>query len=220
MRTPATARRNWRLPAVATVAAATFALAGCGGGGSSSNGVASLAGSSNTARGGSSTTTLPKGTPTQLLDEWATCMRAHGDPHQADPTIDTNGVIHITAPSGFDSETFKNSVCQSYLSAASTALGGNAATQKPDPAKLLKFARCMRAHGVPDFPDPSGGGLSIGIKPGSDLNPHNATFKAASTTCAKQTGVPAFSGTPQKGSIEIQGNGTNSLTHPAGSGGS
>ena len=27
-----------------------------------------------------------RGNPTQLLDEWATCMRGHGDPSQADPT--------------------------------------------------------------------------------------------------------------------------------------
>jgi hypothetical protein len=31
-----------------------------------------------------------------LLNEWAACMRKHGDPDQADPTIDPSKVIHIT----------------------------------------------------------------------------------------------------------------------------
>jgi hypothetical protein len=30
---------------------------------------------------------LAKGNPTRLVDEWATCMRSHGDPNQVDPTI-------------------------------------------------------------------------------------------------------------------------------------
>ena len=41
-----------------------------------------------------------------MLDEWATCMRAHGDPDQADPTIDANRIIHITwnpaIPGGYE----------------------------------------------------------------------------------------------------------------------
>src|SRR5580693_5116385 len=73
---------------------AVAGLAGCGGSGSPH--VASLGTSGATTPG--STTTLPKGTPTQLLDEWATCMRANGSPGVADPTIDANGVIHITMP--------------------------------------------------------------------------------------------------------------------------
>ena len=74
-------------------ASAAAGVAGCGG--SSSPHVASL-GKQRHQPG--STTTLPKGNPTQLLDEWATCMRANGVPDLADPTIDADGVIHITMP--------------------------------------------------------------------------------------------------------------------------
>ena len=82
-------------------AAAAVGLAACSGGSGSPH-VASLGGSgsgssSGTGSGsGGSTASQPKGNPTQLLDEWAACMRRHGDPGQADPTIDANKVIHIT----------------------------------------------------------------------------------------------------------------------------
>ncbi len=54
--------------------------------------------SSGNGGGGTTTTTLPNGDPTRLLDEWADCMRSHGDPNQADPTVDAYGVININIP--------------------------------------------------------------------------------------------------------------------------
>lgn len=53
----------------------------------------------------------------------------------------------------------------------------------------LKFSQCMRANGVPNFPDPSagGGGIQFGGPPGpgSDLNPRSPAFRAARETCTK-----------------------------------
>jgi hypothetical protein len=47
---------------------------------------------------------------------------------------------------------------------------------------LLKLARCMRAHGVSNFPDPSSsGGLIIP----NDVNTDAPTFKAAQAVCNK-----------------------------------
>jgi hypothetical protein len=55
-------------------------------------------------------------------------------------------------------------------------------------AQALAYSRCMRSHGVSDFPDPTtpaGGGVAFQINggPGSDLNQSNPTFKAASQAC-------------------------------------
>lgn len=197
-------------------AVAAIGLAGCGG--STTPHVASLGSSSGNHNnaGTGSTTTLPRGNPTQLLDEWANCMRSHGDPGQVDPTIDANGVIHITfaatdtGPGAVRLGTNgKDSPCNDFLTAASTALRGGRPIEKPDPAKMEKYSQCMRANGVPDFPDPSsGGGMSIQVHPGSDLDPNNATFQNASKLCAKKTGVPGPGGTPQRGAIEATaGNG-------------
>ena len=214
-------RRSSGIAAIA--AAAALGLAGCGG--SSSPHVASL-GDSNSSDGRSTTTTLPKGNPTQLLDEWASCMRSHGDPNQVDPTIDANKVIHITFPvdaSGNGEVSIgkgSNDPCQAYLTAASTALRGGKPLQKPDPAKLEKFSQCMRAHGIPDFPDPSGAGLQLKSTPGSDLNPANPSFQNASKLCAQKYGLPGLGGgTPQPGSIEATGGG-GPQGGPGGNGGS
>ena len=89
----------------------------------------------------------------------------------------------------------ENGVCGSYLSAAQTALGGGTSSASSDQATALKFAQCMRANGVPDYPDPTGNynNQSIHASSGSDLNPANPTFQAASTLCTNKTGYRANS---------------------------
>ncbi len=47
----------------------------------------------------------------------------------------------------------------------------------------MKYAQCMRAHGVPDFPDPVNGGFHITSGPGSDLDPGSPQFAAADSAC-------------------------------------
>jgi hypothetical protein len=166
--------------------------------------VASLSGSKGPS---TSTTTLPKGTPTELLDEWASCMRTNGYPNLADPTIDSGGAIHITITNATNpsSNPTQNS-CSPYLNGASKALGGGGAGgPKVSPAKLLAFSKCMRAHGISDFPDPSpGGGISIHTQPGSDLNPNDPAFQTAQKACAKATGTNAFNpSAPHPGAIQV-----------------
>jgi hypothetical protein len=49
----------------------------------------------------------------------------------------------------------------------------------------LKYAKCMRAHGVHNFPDPgSGGGLTIDSSSGID--PNSPAFRSAQAACAKE----------------------------------
>ena len=65
---------------------------------------------------------------------------------------------------------------------AATQTSSNAGSTKQNDA--LQFARCMRAHGVGDFPDPSSGGaISISGGPNSDLSPDNPTFQHAQQAC-------------------------------------
>ena len=53
-------------------------------------------------------------------------------------------------------------------------------------AQALQFAQCMRAHGVPNFPDPkvSGNTVEIGGGPNSGIDPNSSTFQAAQQACA------------------------------------
>jgi len=64
----------------------------------------------------------------------------------------------------------------------------------------LRFAACMRSHGLPSFPDPSsgGGGFHIQITPGSGINPFSPAFKAAQSACSKLLpgGGPGANGPP------------------------
>ncbi len=49
----------------------------------------------------------------------------------------------------------------------------------------LDFAKCMRSHGVSNFPDPSAGGAGIRIPvgPGSGINPGSPAFQSAQKSC-------------------------------------
>ena len=56
----------------------------------------------------------------------------------------------------------------------------------------LKFAECMRAHGVPNFPDP---GVPVG-QPGSGINRDSPAVQASEQTCDKLTNNPQPKGSP------------------------
>jgi hypothetical protein len=62
-------------------------------------------------------------------------------------------------------------------------------------AGALAFSKCMRAHGLADFPDPvaTNGGIGIRItqrkgQP-SDLNPNLPQFQGAQKTCQGLLGI-------------------------------
>lgn len=212
-----------------TVLFAVLAAAGVAAcGGSSSPHVASLSGSSGSGghgASGSPTTTLPKGNPTQLLDEWASCMRSHGVPDMPDPTITSSGAVDITLPSDAPNGFFgkgTNNPCDSYLQAASLALNGGKPPQRPDPAKLLKYSQCMQSHGYPEFPDPApDGSLQISVHPGSTMNPGNPAFQNTAKMCSQKAGVRGL-GDPSNapaGAIIVHG-GSGPEGGPGGNGGS
>ena len=54
---------------------------------------------------------------------------------------------------------------------------------------MMAYTRCMRTHGISDFPDPTpnpggpGGSFQFNGGPGSDLNPHNPSYEAANKAC-------------------------------------
>ena len=73
-------------------------------------------------------------------------------------------------------------------------------------AQLESYAKCMRSHGISDFPDPTtspGGGAAIETHggPGSDLDRNNPRFKAANQSC--KSVLPGGSQTPTQSAQEI-----------------
>ena len=81
------------------------------------------------------------------------------------------------------------------LAAACSSPKSPAAGKSPSgvAAKALAYSKCMRRHGISDYPDPTissnGGHTGVGIKIGahagssSDLNPKNPRYQAASRAC-------------------------------------
>jgi len=197
--------RHWRVGNLAfLILAAAVGLAACSGSGSP--GVASLGNGSGNGGESTTATTPPTGNPSHLLDEWAACMRRHGDPNQPDPIIDANKVIDVTFPNSYQStDGGLGGPCAGYMTAAQTSLRGGKPVKSPDQADLVKFAVCMRASGISDFPDPSGKGLVL--KVGGDLNPSNPKFQKATKECAQKTGLPIFGGSPQPGEVKVSGGG-------------
>jgi hypothetical protein len=69
--------------------------------------------------------------------------------------------------------------CGSTGQPSGTATGAANATPGGSD-RALQFARCVRAHGVPNFPDPSPGS---GIQIGPGVNPQSPTFQSAQRAC-------------------------------------
>jgi hypothetical protein len=68
--------------------------------------------------------------------------------------------------------------------AASLGTTGSRSTAPGVGGSALAFARCMRANGVPNFPDPTPGG-GIRFQAGAGLNPDAPAVEAARTKCQK-----------------------------------
>jgi hypothetical protein len=132
------------------------------------------------------------GSSTQLHGAlaFARCMRAHGLQHFPDP--DSEGsftplnqqAVRVTKRTSLTAQ----QACKHLRS------GGGNATPQQRRQKLVfgvKVAQCLRAHGYPNFPDPSGLG-SQALPPGIDTNAPQ--FQTTEAACEKQAqkalGVP------------------------------
>ena len=115
-------------------------------------------------------------------------MRANGVANFPDPNA--QGVIQ---GSGIDPN---SSSFQKAQQACAKKIGGGKGTRSPAQqaqaeAAALAFSKCMRSHGVSDFPDPqfsSGGAIRISLHASagvgsSDLDPNSPIFDKAQKTC-------------------------------------
>jgi len=145
-------KRTVAITAVLTIAAA---VAGCG---RSNDPTAS------TAAGGAQATGLA----------YTTCMRSHGVQDFPDPNSSGNFDISATVGSN-PAFTAATHACQ-----ALSPGGQQAATVSAEKlATEVKWARCMRSHGVPGFPDPNSSGQIDSAK----FDPQSPAFKRASAAC-------------------------------------
>ena len=149
-------RRGLLVVAPAVIGLA-IAAAACGGG--SPAGVASLGTTTTAAPAGARDVGGPASGPP--LVEYATCMRSHGVLNFPDPATfgSSDGIkaakgqmVQVSRSEG-SSPTFQAAqrACAEYYGPPTTSSRVSAQEVR----KLLAVSRCMRAHGVPTFPDPN-----------------------------------------------------------------
>jgi hypothetical protein len=187
--------RTWsaRAGLLAVVAVTALLTVACGGGSGSTPGVASLGtGSGNGS--GASAASGSNSNATQLLDEWATCIRSHGDPNQADPAIDNDDDIEIymiNVPKALENQVHgMTGPCSNYLAAASKELSGGQPQPTDNPVQDAKFAECMRANGYPNYPDPGTNGETN--FQGTGIDPNSSAIQPATKKCDNEVGQPYY----------------------------
>ena len=183
---PRRRRKRWVVALAGLAVAAVLVVAGIavagGGGGSESPGVAHLGTNGTAANSGPSSGS--GGSEHEQTLAYSKCMREHGISDFPDPTSDGGLALNANGPT---SDLDPNSPQFQAAGKACKRLlpnGGQPAPVDPELRdKLLAYSKCMRAHGIGDFPDPTDGGLQIQSTPGSDLDPTNPQFKAADQAC-------------------------------------
>lgn len=121
----------------------------------------------------------------------ARCMRAHGVPNFPDPG--SRGTIEITPGSGIDprSPAFQTAqqACRRYLPGKLSPGPVSESSMRA----AFAFAKCMRAHGQSNFPDPirtaqPGSGPAIVLRGmvfpvGAGFDPRSPAFRQAASQC-------------------------------------
>ncbi|MGH2718174.1 MAG: hypothetical protein ACRDJU_06320 [Actinomycetota bacterium] len=118
-----------------------------------------------------------------------------GDPSQTGPIIAVHGVINITPANGGVRAGAPHDVtgeCSEDLAQAqieSRAADPIADPHGPDQAKVVKFASCKRAAGVPNYPYPQGHNAD-GI--GTGVDPDSPSVEEANEVSGKHLDMPAW----------------------------
>ena len=196
-------RTRARLLTAAALLGVLLALAGCRGSSPSPTVArlgASTASGSTAAAGGGAASSGPS-SPSALGSDalaYAKCMRASGVPSFPDPNAGGGFLFHTSAGMNPSSPAFKaaQAKCRHFMPPGP---GSGPGPSSQTLARFLKIARCMRQHGVGDFPDPgtsvppnpfgSGAGVISDIEGvilvfPRTIDEQSPTFTRASAACA------------------------------------
>jgi hypothetical protein len=126
---------------------------------------------------------------------YSNCMRAHNVPNFPDPDAQGN----IVASAGAESNSDPAFAAAERACASLNPGGSQAGTAEPNSIiqQDLKLAQCMRAHGVPNFPDPQTrpGVIADWNFSGVNININSPQFQAAERACQSLDNSPTFPGT-------------------------
>jgi hypothetical protein len=182
-------RRPPILASVLALAAFSLLAAGCGSG-SPSAGVAHLStstsGSSPASSGGSSSPESSASTQQKIV-AYGQCMRTHGVPNFPDSGSGGSKQAVVRAL-----KALSNSQVQTAQTACQRLQPGGGQPSQAQLAQhlsdLLAFARCMRTHGIPNFPDPtSSGQVTHEMLAKAGINAHSPAVLQAADACVSVT---------------------------------
>lgn len=137
---------------------------------------AALAGCS--AAGGATSAAATSRTPDDETMAIVTCYRTHGDPSFPDPVYDPgDGRWHFAISPG-TAPASTQQACQHLFPSA------NASPPVPQAQfqQLVRYAQCLRQHGVPNWPDPDPDG-SFPLP--SSIHQKDAANRAAGAACQR-----------------------------------
>ncbi|HUB76974.1 MAG TPA: hypothetical protein VL977_07945 [Solirubrobacteraceae bacterium] len=185
--------RSWALP-IAGLVALALPIAGCGGGGSSP-GVATV--QHRAASGHHPQQPRAGKNPQAQVLAFVACMRSHGVPDMPDPLTSPHGFKFALNPSNA-APAFHSAFarCQHLLPAGGHSSGPSAQESRRQIADMLSFARCMRSHGLANFPDPNAqSGLTVAMVEAQGIDVHSPAVLRVAQAC-----IPASHGalTPAK----------------------
>jgi hypothetical protein len=132
------------------------------------------------------------GTEAQRLQpaiDFANCMRSHGVPSFPDPSADPRAFKQSLDPSIPHSPAFRSAAtaCQ-HLLPRDGRRNQSPARSQAQIAAALAFARCLRGHGFPSFPDPtSTGDLTHEMLANAGIDIHQPAVVQAADACVGVT---------------------------------
>jgi hypothetical protein len=171
-------RTTSTLVTAAAALAATAVIAACG---SSSPSSSSATGS------GDASTPAQRQQMEQAAVHFADCMRSHGISDFPDPS---------TSPREFKNALETKSpafnaalrACQHLLPGGGHRNRGESPRSQAEKAAILAFARCLRSHGFPNFPDPTpSGDVTHEMLAAAGINLHQPAVVRAGDACVGVT---------------------------------
>jgi hypothetical protein len=155
---------------VAAFAAVSLLTAGCGG---------------SSATVAATTTATPNGAVA-----YAHCMRSHGLTNFPDPAAgernDKEAVVSALQGISRSRVQAAQTACR-HVNDGTPGTGQSAAQSQKHTAALLAFARCLRTHGFPRFPDPTSGQITHEMLAQAGINLHQPAVLQAADACVSVT---------------------------------
>jgi hypothetical protein len=177
-----TVRHRYAAPVVFTLLAVGV-LTGCG----SSGGGPTVAAASGTPAGTSAPSASVAPDAAQAGRDLAQCLRDHGIPAK-DPILPIAPGTNLATVFGVDPQSVSQAQLQRIQQVCAPQIQKFQQLAVPPPpwgttdAQKLAFARCMRSHGVPNWPDPVAGSNDFPLQQ-AGVNRNDPAVQAAVAAC-------------------------------------